>query len=160
MPAPIFWVEPMRTRTWPDLTRENSCAFWASVGASCMNATSSGGTPRETRRRLRSSYTLNEPSPLGVDRSQNTSWASRLSAVSSQMRRTLSAHAATFPRGFSGRDPSTSLWSRASFLPSLVILSMLSTDGSTDPFRTRSARSERPATSSRWIALGSTRTFR
>ena len=51
-----------------------------------------------------------------------------------------------------------SLWSRPIFLPSEVIFSMLSTDGSTLPLCTLAARSESEATISFWISEGCTTT--
>ena len=54
----------------------------------------------------------------------------------------------------SGSSGFISRWSRAHFLPSLVMRSMLSSLGSTLPLRTASARSEKDATMSCWISLG------
>ncbi len=64
-------------------------------------------------------------------------------------------HTLTLLFGSSGNRGLISLWSRASFLPSLVILSILSSSGSTLLSLTLSARSEMPFKTSfcSWVGI-------
>ena len=160
VPAPIFCVDPMRMRTAPAFTFPKRASFFASVSVSWMNATSPSGTPRASSLRRRSSYTLKDPSPFGVERSQNTSWVSLSSAPSRHMRSTFSQQAFTLLPSKSGSAGSARRWSRAILRPSLVMRSMLSFSAGTLPALTASARSASPATSSRWTGEGCTATLR
>ena len=83
VPAPSFGVEPMRILTCPARTFANSSAFFASVLYSWIKAISSFGIPLAASLFRTSSYTLKVPSPLGVDRSQKTSWVVRSAFPSS-----------------------------------------------------------------------------
>ena len=126
VPAPIFCVEPSKKRTCPLLTFPNSSAFLSSVFASCINAISSGGTPFSISLLRMSSYTLNVPSPFGVDRSQKISCVDFCSFVCSHISNAFSTQVLAFEFSSSGSISLISLWSNASFLPSLVIFSILS----------------------------------
>ena len=102
VPAPIFDVEPNRKRICPERTLENSTAFCLSVLASWINAISSSGTPFSINFCSNASYTLKEPSFLGVEVSQKTSCADFCSFVSCQTLKHLSAHAETLLFAVSG----------------------------------------------------------
>ena len=124
-----------------------------------MKAISPAGTPFFTSLSRISSYTLNVPSPFGVDKSQKINCVDLCAIVFSQILKAFSTHAAAFEFSLSGSRSFTSLWSRASFLPSFVILSILSWFGSTRLLRTASARSARDCTISFWCSLGLRTTF-
>ena len=153
VPAPIFWVLPIRTRTVPFLTFPNSSAFFVSVSASWMNWTSSFGMPLATSLSRTSLYT-SKPSSLGVLRSQKIIWVDRCALVFSHISYTLSTQALALLPGSSGNKGFMSRWSSASFLPSLVMRSILSSVGCTFPFRTFSARSAKLLTILFWTSLG------
>ena len=146
VPAPIFWVEPNRTRTCPDRTLAKSSFFFASVSASWIKAISSFGTPAASSLSRMSSYTLNVPSPFGVDKSQNRSCVSLSAFPSSQIRSTLRTQALSLLSGSSGSSGFINLWSNPSLRPSDVIFSILSCEGSTMPEWTAAARSDSSAT--------------
>ena len=76
--------------------------------------------------------------------SQKTICASLSSFVLSHREKILSAQAFNLLPSKSGSIGLISRWSSASFLPSLVILSILSVEGSTAPLRTFSALSASP----------------
>ena len=119
-----------------------------------MNATSSRGTPLATSFSRTSSYTLNVPSAFGVDKSQKINCVPLSDADSSQTLNALSTQRLTLLSGSSGNISLISRWSSASFLPSLVILSILSNLGFTLPLRTASARSAKELTISSCVSLG------
>ena len=104
-----------------------------------------------------SSYKLN--SLDGVEKSQNMSCVDFCSFVSSHIRRTLRTQALTLLSGSSSSPLSMSLWSRPIFLPSEVILSMLSCHGSTRLFLTSSARSASFSIIFNCSSVGGTATF-
>ena len=159
VPAPIFCVEPSKKRTCPLLTFPNSSAFLSSVFASWIKAISFSGTPFSISFFLISSYTLKVPSPFGVDKSQKISCVDFCSFVCSHISNAFSTHVVAFEFSLSGSISLISRWSNANFLPSLVILSMLSTAASTLLSRTASARSASDATISCWYSLGFSTTF-
>ncbi len=150
VPAPIFCVEPNKKRTCPLLTLPNSSAFFVSVSAVCINAISFPGTPFEISFCFISSYTLNSPLFFGVEASQNINCADFCPFVCSHMANALSVQALVLELLSSGSRLFTSLWSNASFLPSFVMLNILSCDGSTSLLRTASARSASDCTISFW----------
>ena len=96
----------------------------------------------------------------GVDASQNTSWHPRSRSVSRHMEATFRAQASTLPPSSGSESPSgsSSFGSSATLRPSPVILSMLSTSGSTAPLRTSAARSASSPTASRCSGVASTAT--
>ncbi len=109
VPAPIFAVEPNKKRTCPLLTFANSSAFLVSVLALWIKAISCSGTPFAMSLSLMSSYTLNVPSPFGVDKSQKISCADFCSFVCSQISNALSTQVVALEFSSSG---SISLMSR------------------------------------------------
>ena len=129
-------------RTSPVLTFENTFSFCMSFPASWINAISLSGTPSVTSFFLMSSYMLNSDFPLGVDISEKTSCANFFSLVFSHISKIFLTHIFTLLSGLSGSIGLISLWSSASFLPSLVILNILSILGSISPPLTLSALSE------------------
>ena len=143
VPAPIFAVEPNKKRTCPLLTFANSSAFLVSVLALWIKAISCSGTPFAMSLSLMSSYTLNVPSPFGVDKSQKISCADFCSFVCSQISNALSTQVVALEFSSSGSISLMSRWSNASFLPSLVIFSILSMFGCTFLSLTASALSAR-----------------
>ena len=147
-------MEPIRILTCPARTFANSSAFFTSVLYSWINAICSFGIPRSTSLFLTSSYTLNVPSIFRVLRSQKINWVACVSFPSSHTWKAFSTQAFTLLSPASGSISFNNLWSNAHFLPSLVILSMLSTLGSTAPPRTCSARSEKASTISFCSSLG------
>ena len=153
VPAPIFWVLPISTRTAPLRTLPNSSAFLASVSASWMNCTSSLGMPRATSLSRMSLYT-SKPSARGVLKSQKIICVERCAFVLSQMVKTRSTQAFALLSGSSGRRGFMSRWSSASLRPSFVMRSMLSSFGATRRLRTASARSPSAATICRCSSLG------
>ena len=136
-------MEPSKKRTCPERTLENNLAFCTSVLASWINAISSSGIPFFISFSFKASYTLKVPSFFGVEESQNTNCAAFCPFVSSQIVKHRSAQAETLLFFVSGSISLRSLWSKASLRPSVVIFNMLSSLGSTTPFRTNSARSAR-----------------
>ena len=154
VPAPSFGVEPIRILTCPARTFANKSAFFVSVLYSWINAISSFGIPLATNLFRTSSYTLKVPSPFGVDKSQKISCVVRSAFPSSHTWKAFSTQVLTLLFSASGRSSFNSLWSNAHFLPSLVILSMLSTVGFTRPALTSSARSEKALTISCCSSLG------
>ena len=75
------------------------------------------------------------------------------------MSKTLLTHTFNFVPGLSSNSASISRGSSPSFLPSPVILSILSCDGSTEPLLTSSALSDSSLTSSSCNSVGSTSTM-
>ena len=146
VPAPIFCVLPIRIRTSPRRTFLNSSCFFASVSASWINLISDSGIPRSISFCRISVYTENSPAPFGVERSQKRSCVSFLSLFSSHIRNTSFTQALTLLPSSSGSIGFIIRWSRASFRPSFVTLSILSTLESTLPPLIFSARSPREAT--------------
>ena len=96
VPAPIFGVEPKSILTSPFLTLENRSFFLTSVSALWINSISFSGIPLAISLSLISVYTLNVPSFLGVDKSQNTSCVPLMLFVSSQTLKTSFAQVETF----------------------------------------------------------------
>ncbi len=142
VPAPSFCVLPISTRTLPLRTLANNSFFLTSDSASCIKATSSSGTPRSMSFRFISSYTLKPPSFFGVERSEKTSWVSFSSLPFSQNFMIFSTQRLSFEVGSSSARGLISRWSNPNFLPSFVILSILSSAGFTSPLRTAVARSD------------------
>ena len=103
-----------------------------------------------------SSYTEKLPSFFGVERSQKNNCVSRFSFPFSHFSNIASTQAFNLLPSKSGSKGLISRWSRASFLPSLVILSILSTLASTIPLRTFSALSASSATIFFWCSDGFT----
>ena len=151
------------------LTLSKRSAFCCSVLASWIYAISSAGIPLAISLSRISSYTqkshsssrdstsaidflslassASSPSTAasaalcGTPKSQKMICVSLSSAVSAWIRTTFSTQRLSFVSGLSSKDGSISLGSRPSFLPSDVILSILSIVGSTFPALIASARS-------------------
>ena len=160
VPVPRVPVEPMSTRTSPLRTFSNRACFFCGSFSCAANMISSSGIPRSTSRRFRSDWMFHFPDAV-VDESQNTSCVAFSSACSRQISWIFSAQTCTLPPSMgwmSGSDTSSSFGSRLTFLPSFVMLSMLSSDGSTAPSRTSSARSTSASTACFCASVASTAT--
>ena len=121
-----------------------SVRFFGVVSASWIKAISSAGTPRAISLSRISSYAQKLfwrcPFPLGVARSQKMSCVPLSGVVRCHMSYTFSTTLFSLLSGTSGSAESASRWSSASLRPSLVMDSILSSYGATEPERTASAR--------------------
>ena len=160
VPVPNVPVEPMSTRTSPLRTFSNRACFFCGSFSCAANMISSSGMPRSMRRRFRSDWMFHLPDAV-VDESQNTSCVAFSAACSCHISWIFSAQTCTLPPSMgwmSGSATSSSFGSRLTFLPSFVMLSMLSSDGSTAPSRTSSALCTSASTACFCASVASTAT--
>ena len=155
VPVPSFSVEPNIIRLVPLHMSWNISCRSLSFLASWTKQISFSGTPFFISSFFINWYTLNVLLPFGTPISENTTWVPRVSFVLFHISNTFSVHLYNFPFLSGSADGSSIRTSVDTSFASWQILSILSTEGSTVPFRIFSARCTNESTYFFTSSLGS-----